>query len=102
MENISETLINKKLDSYGTELNDFKSEKELTVEITLNEYRKLISSKATKDADIEKANTSKWKIEEENRNLKADNERLEKKLFEYRKRFGDLDTKVEKSENEED
>lgn len=90
--------MSKKLDSWGSNLNDFKAEKELTVEITLNEYRELIKSKATKETDIEKANKDKYTREEENKKLKKQNKELESKLFEYIRKFGDLE---EDKENEE-
>lgn len=98
MEDIVQTLMSKKLDSWGSNLNDFKAEKELTVEITLNEYRELIKSKATKETDIEKANKDKYTREEENKKLKNQNKELESKLFEYIRKFGDLE---EDKENEE-
>lgn len=97
MEDLVQTLMNKKLDNWGSNLNDFKAEKELTVEITLNEYRELIKSKATKETDIEKANKDKYTREEENKKLKKQNKELESKLFEYIRKFGDLEDK----ENEE-
>lgn len=98
MEDIVQTLMSKKLDSWGSNLNDFKVEKELTVEITLNEYRELIKSKATKETDIEKANKDKYTREEENKKLKKQNKELESKLFEYIRKFGDLE---EDKDNEE-
>lgn len=63
-------LTNKKLDAWGHKLNDFKAESELTVVITLNEYRELVKSVATKEYDIEKTNNDKYRREEENRKLK--------------------------------
>lgn len=102
MENVVETLTSKKLEGWGSNLHDFKAEKELTVEITLSEYRDLIKSKATKEADVEKANKDKYTRENENEKLKKEKKELEDKLFEYRKRFGDLDTKTEEYENEEE
>lgn len=98
MEDIVQTLMSKKLDSWVSNLNDFKAEKELTVEITLNEYRELIKSKATKETDIEKANKDKYTREEENKKLKKQNKELESKLFEYIRKFGDLE---EDKDNEE-
>lgn len=98
MEDIVPTLMSKKLDSWGSNLNDFKAEKELTVEITLNEYRELIKSKATKETDIEKANKDKYTREEENKKLKKQNKELDSKLFEYIRKFGDLE---EDKDNEE-
>ena len=88
MAEIEESLLKKKLDSYSSDNNDFQAENELTVEITLNEYRKLIEEKATADYRIKKAEENKYTRDEENRKLKQENKELEMKLFEYRKQYG--------------
>lgn len=88
---MEEDLLKKKIDSWGTELNDFKAENELTVEITLSEYRKLVKGIATKEYDIEKANKDKYTREEENRKLKEKNENLMNELLEYKKIYGNLE-----------
>ena len=97
MAEIEESLLKEKLDSYSSELKDFQAENELTVEITLNEYRKLIEEKATADYRIKKAEENKYTRDEDNRKLKQENKELEMKLFEYRKHYGEL---VEPSEDE--
>ena len=97
MAEIEESLLKEKLDSYSSELKDFQAENELTVEITLNEYRKLIEEKATADYRIKKAEENKYTRDEDNRKLKQENKELEMKLFEYRKQYGEL---VEPSEDE--
>ncbi len=100
MAEIEESLLKRKLDSYSSELKDFKAENELTVEITLNEYRELIKSKATKEADIDKANKDKYTRESENEKLKKENKELEMKLFEYRKLYGELEDKQDEVEED--
>lgn len=100
MENVIETLTTKKIDSWGSNLNDFKGEKELTVEITLNEYRELIKSKALKENDIKEANKDKYKREEEIEQLKSNTRKLEEKLLEYRKKYGDLEANEEEVSKE--
>ena len=47
MAEIEESLLKRKIDnySYSSDLKDFQAENELTVEITLNEYRELIKEK---------------------------------------------------------
>ncbi|MCI8621499.1 MAG: hypothetical protein HFJ50_07340 [Clostridia bacterium] len=101
MAEIEESLLKKKIDSYSSELKDFQAENELTVEITLNEYRKLIEEKATADYRIKKAEENKYTRDEENRKLKQKNKELEMKLFEYRKQYGEL-VESNKDEEEED
>ena len=101
MEEIKETLLNKKVNSYSSELKDFQAENELTVEITLNEYRKLIEENATADYRIKKAEENKYTREDENKKLKQENKELELKLFEYRKLYGELKKTNEEEEDEE-
>lgn len=100
MAEIEESLLKRKIDSYSSELKDFQAENELTVEITLNEYRRLIEEKATSDYRIKKAEENKYTREDENKKLKKENKELEKQLFEYRKRYGYLDELNEKEEVE--
>ena len=97
MAEIEESLLKRKIDSYSSELKDFQAENELTVEITLNEYRKIIEEKATADYRIKKAEENKYTREDENKRLKKENKELEKQLFEYRKQYGEL---VEPNEDE--
>ena len=56
-----------------TEANDDISVDELTVTITLNEYRKLVTDQATMNAQIDKAEENKWARENENDRLKQEN-----------------------------
>ena len=100
MAEIEESLLKKKLDSYSSENNDFQAENELTVEITLNEYRDLINKKATADYRIKQAEENKYTRDEENRKLKQENKELEMKLFEYRKEFGELKENEESEEED--
>lgn len=101
MAEIEESLLKRKIDSYSSELKDFQAENELTVEITLNEYRELIKSKAVADYEIKKANENKYKRDNENEKLKKENKELEMKLFEYRKAYGELEEKAENETEEE-
>lgn len=89
-EKINEKLIDKKIDCWGSELNDFKLEKELIVEITLNEYRKLVKEMATKQYDIDKANKDKYSREKQINELKEENQKLKDKLLRYSSTFGKL------------
>lgn len=101
MAEIEESLLKRKLDSYSSELKDFQAENELTVEITLNEYRHLIEENAISEYKVKKAEENKYSRDEENRKLKQENKELEMKLFEYRKQYGEL-AKPSEDEIEED
>lgn len=50
--------------------NDYLVENEITVQITLSEYRDLVSFKAKHDAEMAELRTEKFKIEQENKRLK--------------------------------
>lgn len=92
-------LLGKKVERWQGNLNDFQTENELTVEITLNEYRELVKEVATKEYDIEKVNEDKYTREEENRKLKKRNEELTNELLEYKKLYGNLEENNEELEN---
>ena len=82
--NVCEVILSKKLDKYGDNSNDFVATGELTVTITLSEYRALVANKATRDADINKANTDRFQRESENRSLKEEIAKLKAELYELK------------------
>lgn len=53
---IKDVLLDKKLDRYGFDNNDFLAAGELTVTVTLSEYRKLVKDVAT----AQEGSTYKW------------------------------------------
>lgn len=93
---ITDVILDKKLDRYGCNDNDFVADKELTVTITLNEYRDLVGKNAVSSARISEAEKDKYDRNNENNTLKEKVKELERKLLEYRAEYGEL-----KSENEE-
>lgn len=93
---ITDVILDKKLDRYGSNDNDFVADKELTVTITLNEYRDLVGKNATSSARISESEKDKYDRNTENKTLKEKVKELERKLLEYRAEYGEL-----KSENEE-
>ena len=84
MENtvVNNVVLDKKLDGYSIEMNNYIAPQEITVTITLAEYRELVKKVATRDADIDKANADRWKREDENSKLKAEVAELKAKLYE--------------------
>lgn len=60
----------KKDADYGNK-NDFVGESEITVTITLAEYRDLVATKATRDDVKAKLQKRIWELERENNDLKA-------------------------------
>lgn len=81
--NVCETILNKKLDGYYSENNDFVASGEITVEITLSEYRALVTSKARKDYELEKVRDEKYELDKENTELKKEIKMLEDKISKF-------------------
>lgn len=82
---IKDVLLDKKLDRYGFENNDFLASGELTVTITLSEYRKLVKDVATAQARIDKAEADRYDRNRENERLTEENNRLKAELYEMQK-----------------
>ena len=79
-------ILNKKTESYGFEKNDFVAPSEITVTITLGEYRSLITKAATADEAIRKAEADKYSRDADNKRLKEMVEALRAELDDLQKR----------------
>ena len=82
---IKDVLLDKKLDRYGFDNNDFLAAGELTVTITLSEYRKLVKDVATAQARIDKAEADRYERNRENERLTEENNKLKAELYEMQK-----------------
>jgi hypothetical protein len=78
---VVDKLIGRKLDTYYSQSEDFVILHELTVTITLHEYRDLIKSKASKDTEIQTLNIEKAKLREELETYKTENDLLTRKIM---------------------
>lgn len=87
MENtvVSNVVLDKKMDDYRSNMNNFVAAQELTVTITLAEYRELVSKSATAQADIDAANKNKWTRDQENEKLRSEVSKLKAELYELTK-----------------
>lgn len=84
MENyLNEKVNDKKIDDFHFERQDFAIPSELTVTITLGEYRELVSKVATAQHDIKKANEDKWERDHRIEELEKLVTTLKDKLLEY-------------------
>ena len=90
----------KEVEKYNDDANNYTGEKEITVTITLNEYRELVSVKATKDVLVKAAEKDKWERESENKALKEENARLKAELYELQKRLDDEVTNIKEEQDE--
>lgn len=79
-------ILNKKTEFYGFEKNDFVAPSEITVTITLGEYRSLITKAATADEAIRKAEADKYSRDADNKRLKEMVEALRAELYDLQKR----------------
>lgn len=78
-------VLEKKMDCYNNNnLDNFTAPQELTVTITLHEYRKLVEEVATKKHDIDKANQDKYERDCENRKLKEEVAKLKEEIYNLR------------------
>lgn len=101
MEELQKQILDEKIGNYNSNKDDFTAINELTVEITLSEYRKLISEFATKKYDIDKAEKDKYTRDNDNKNLKEKVKNLETQLLKYKVKYGELeDENLEESINE--
>ena len=89
MENVTikDVVFDKKADNYRFNSNDYVATSEITVTITLAEYRELVTAKAIADRKIEEANADRYERNSENDALKADNSSLKAELYEIRKKL---------------
>lgn len=62
-------VLDKKLQIYGRN-DDFVAPRELTVTITLAEYRALVGADAKNSSEYDKLQKEKWALESENKKLK--------------------------------
>lgn len=95
---IKDVLLDKKLDRYGFDNNDFLAAGELTVTITLSEYRKLVKDVATAQARIDKAEADRYDRNRENERLTEENNRLKAELYEMQKASEVIDKDEENTE----
>ena len=96
---VKDVILDKKLDNYGSNNNDFLASGELTVTITLEEYRKLVRDCATRDYCINEAEKDKYTRDHENEELRKENAELKAELYELQKQASD-DAESEEQEDE--
>ena len=92
-------ILDKKLDGYNVNMDNFLSPGELRVTISLNEYRKLVSSDATRQQTIDVANKDKYAREDEIKKLKEENAHLKGENYDLRTQIDELKQQLEKKED---
>lgn len=79
---VKNVVLEKKLENYYFEEKNFSAPGELTITITLKEYRELVQKVATSDERIKVADNDKYERNKENEALKKEVEELKSKLYE--------------------
>ena len=77
----------KKETEYNVNENNFVGESEITVTITLNEYRELVGIKATRDKDVKAADKAASEARIEARDLESENTKLKMEIYELKKKL---------------
>lgn len=80
------TVLEKKLDSwYSGDMKNFVAPQEITVTITLKEYRELVEKNAVCQDAIDKANKDKYTRDNENAALREEIAKLKAEIYEMQK-----------------
>ncbi len=89
MENVSikDVVLEKKMGEYNSNHNNFVASSELTVTITLAEYRDLVEKAATRNTAIAAAEQDKYTRNQENERLQKEVAALKAELYNYQKKF---------------
>lgn len=85
MDNEMMILDKKVKDSYKFNEDNYAAPKEITVTITLNEYRRLVANDATREEAIKKAESDKYDRNREIEALTKENADLKAELYEAKK-----------------
>lgn len=87
MENtvVKDVILDKKIEGYSYKNENFLASGELTVTITLSEYRQLVKDCSTAQARIDEAEKDRYKRNSENDTLRKEIAELKAELYEMRK-----------------
>lgn len=83
-------ILQKKIGNYNLKDDNFVAPGEITVTITLNEYRTLVSQNATRSKDIDDANKDRFARETEIKAVKEENARLKGENYDLKSKIDDL------------
>ena len=89
-EKVVNALVSKKIDTYRDNQNDFVIPSELTVTITLAEYRMLVNHDATRQLAIDAAEKDKYTRENEIKAVKEENARLKGENYDLKTKIDEL------------
>ena len=87
-------ILQKKLGNYNLKEDNFVAPGEITVTITLSEYRSLVANDATRKQAIEKSNDDKYVRETEIKAVKEENARLKGENYDLKTQVDDLKAQI--------
>ncbi len=85
-----DVILKEKMDDYGFKHDNLLAPSELTVTITLNEYRDLVSKCATREEAIKKANDERRKATSEVEELTRELAKLKTEIYDLTKNSSDM------------
>lgn len=88
-------ILEKKTGNYDTNYNNFVAPAEITVTVTLAEYRALVANNATRDKAIDDANKDKYSRELEIKSVKEENARLKGENYDLKTQLDALKEQIE-------
>ena len=89
-EKVVNALVSKKIETYRDNQNDFVIPSEITVTITLAEYRMLVTHDATRQHAIDAAEKDKYTRENEIKAVKEENARLKGENYDLKTKIDEL------------
>lgn len=89
-EKVVNALVSKKIDTYRDNQNDFVIPSEITVTITLAEYRMLVTHDATRQLAIDAAEKDKYARETEIKAVREENARLKGENYDLKTKIDEL------------
>ena len=87
-------ILKKKTGNYDTNYKNFIAPAEITVTITLEEYRALVANDATRKQAIYKANEDKYARETEIKAVKEENARLKSENYDLKNKIDCLNDQI--------
>lgn len=78
----------KEFSSYGNSVDNFVANQEITVTVTLNEYRELIKANAVSQNKLNESKTKHFEVTRENEKLKTEIQELKSKVYELQNPAG--------------
>ena len=91
---LASQILEKKTGGYGTDYKNFIAPQEITVTITLEEYRTLVANNATRQKDIDAATNDKFVREQQIKDVTAANDKLKGENYDLKTQIDELKAQI--------